>query len=435
MHCWQSRKDTAWYLAKRYSSSLSKATIPPTLNFDGYWENNEQDTTSGGSGSSIKVISHELRMIRFITADQLKEKLPEIKRTQDLTSDMHLQEAVGVFSDLNDAAVGGISLIQNTSVNRGALNNRTFNFAGLTWQTTTVDIPDDGNDYWVVVRIAQTVGRKETEFRLLSNAEGAGEEHLRPPRQSDTNWLYYQVVADTESIWTLQRRATNTHTRYDGALGAAAIAQVDARIPEHQSLGDLQDKTSDLHVNDPPGDFANLTDSAIGGIATLLETPAGVAALNAGTFDFTTLTWGNTPVSYSPTRGQTYRVIVRVAKTTIETQFRVLLVHAVGSIQRYYGIGDSIGSDANWNYYSAVSGELAATATLEYRASHTHTRYEGEIGSAAIEQVNQRITEVNALEPDYVTQQEFDNRQNHTRTVWRTYPFGYSIKNCLFWKA
>ena len=211
---------------------------------------------------------------------------------------------------------------------------------------------------------------------------------MRQLISSDVDWNYYTTTeGGPGDRWFLQYRATHTHTRYDGELGTKALEQVDGRIPEHQSFEDLEDKTSDIHINDPPGDFANLTDSAIGGVAALLESPAVVSAIAAGTYDFTTLTWDNPSISYSPTRGQEYQVIVRVAKTTIETQFRVLLKHAIGDTQRYYGIGESIHSDTNWNYYSAVRGNLAATATLEYRETHTHTRYDGELGKAALEQV------------------------------------------------
>ena len=310
----------------------------------------------------------------------------ELDNIQDKISDLHVQDEVGAFADTNDATKQGITIIENTAANKAKIVGGAFDYTTPTWQVATVSIPNDSNEYWVIVRVAKSEGNVETQYQVVNNGNEA--EHLRRHRQEDATWYYYIVVAELTSTWTLQRRATHTHTRYDGELGSAALEQVTG----HQSVEDLEDKTSDIHINDPPGDFANLTTSTIGGIAALLESPAVLSAIAAGTYDFTALTWNNPSVSYSPTRGQEYQVIVRVAKTTIETQFRVLLKHAIGDIQRYYGIGESIHSDTNWNYYTAVRGGLAATATLEYRETHTHTRYDGELGAAALAQVDARST-------------------------------------------
>ena len=72
---------------------------------------------------------------------------------------------------------------------------------------------------------------------------------------------------------TLQYRTTHTHTRYDGELGEAALEQVDERIPEHEGIeglgakvADVEDRTSDLHVQDEVGDFANANDATKQGI-------------------------------------------------------------------------------------------------------------------------------------------------------------------------
>ena len=96
-------------------------------------------------------------------------------------------------------------------------------------------------------------------------------------QHQDENWYYYAAGVTRAGLKAgetidLQRRTTHTHTRYDGELGDPALAQVDARIPEHQSLDTLNDKTSDIHVNNAPSEFGSLTNSAIGGIAAFLET-------------------------------------------------------------------------------------------------------------------------------------------------------------------
>ena len=43
---------------------------------NGFWAAGSVDTTAESSQISIKVIEHELRMIRFMTSDQIKEVSP-----------------------------------------------------------------------------------------------------------------------------------------------------------------------------------------------------------------------------------------------------------------------------------------------------------------------------------------------------------------------
>ena len=168
--------------------------------------------------------------IQGTSTDELNALTSRLERVENLTVDIHLQETPGDFANLNDATVAGISLIQNTPGNRVALDGRTYNFAGLTWQNTTVDIPNDNNEYWVVVRVAKELGHIETQFQLINNDPEEGTEHLRRSRQEDNNWRYYQVTADRESIWTLQRRPPNTHTRWDAPIGDIPQRQVQAII-------------------------------------------------------------------------------------------------------------------------------------------------------------------------------------------------------------
>ena len=327
----------------------------------------------------------------------------KVENLENKTSDLHVEEEQSPFADLTDANIGGIAVGVANGTTRAALKAGTYDFSALTFANPSATVPRDAtSNYLVLVRVAKSLGKIEPRFRVYARDFGDGVSFpLGQLVGSDANWNYYNPTEGGPSdVWIVQYKETHSHTRYDGDLGNAALAQVDSRIPEHQSFEDLEDKTSDIHINDPPGDFGNLTDSAIGGVAALLETPQIVSAISAGTFDFTTLTWNNPSVSYSPTRGQDYRVIVRVAKTQIETQFRVLLVHAIGGTQRYYGIGEVIHSDTNWNYYTAVRGDLAATATVEYRETHTHTRYDGELGKAALEQIVARIPPGSGLTED-----------------------------------
>ena len=76
----------------------------------------------------------------------------------------------------------------------------------LRGKRTTVDIPDDDARYFVVVRVAKSEGRIESQFQLTStDPEETGAWHLRRPNQEDANWYYYVVSEDEEYAWTLQR--------------------------------------------------------------------------------------------------------------------------------------------------------------------------------------------------------------------------------------
>lgn len=313
-----------------------------------------------------------------------------IKNLESKTADLHVEETQPPFANLTDAAIGGIAVDAANATSRAAVKAGTYDFSALTFANPSATIPRDAiSNYFVFVRVAKSLGSVEPRFRVYNEGFGDGVNFpLGELVGSDATWNYYTPTEGGPSDkWIVQYRETHSHTRFDGELGNPGLAQVDEQITENPAVESLQDKTSDIHINKPPGDFSNLTNSAIGGVAALLETPQVLSALSAGTYDFSGLTFANPSVSYSPTRGQKYQVIVRVAKTHFETQLRVLLKHAVGDTQRYYSIGDSIGSDTTWNYYSAVTGELAATATVEYRETHTHTRYEGEIGKVALAQV------------------------------------------------
>ena len=182
------------------------------------------------------MIQHELRMIRFVTASQLKKLLPEVQQAHDKTVDIHLQETIGEFANMNDATVAGIALVLKTTESDRDLRAGTYNFGALTWQTTSVDIPNDSNQYYVVVRIAKSQGRIETQFQVTNDSDSEPTEYLRGAIQEDANWRYYRVVGDYDNVWTLQRRGTTTHTRFDGPLGDIPIQQVQGLIPEGEGL-------------------------------------------------------------------------------------------------------------------------------------------------------------------------------------------------------
>ena len=209
---------------------------PTYIEWTGYWADARADDNIEDTRVAIGHIPHRVDMTgllneRFSNLPRELEEETEAResaddRLEDLTVDIHLQDSPGVFADVTDSAVAGIGLIENTSANRSALDARTFNFGSVTWMNPSADIPDDGNDYWVVVRVALSLGHIETEFQLINDDPEEGTEHLRRSRQADADWYYYQVSADLESVWTLQRRTTSSHTRWDAPLGDIPLQQI-----------------------------------------------------------------------------------------------------------------------------------------------------------------------------------------------------------------
>ena len=191
---------------------------PTYIEWTGYWADARADDNIEDTRVAIGHILHRVDMTgllneRYRALPRELEEETEAResaddRLEDLTVDIHLQDSPGVFANVTDSTVAGIGLIENTSASRAALDARTFDFGSVTWMNPSADIPDDGNDYWVVVRVAVSLGHIETEFQLINDDSEEGTEHLRRSRQSDANWNYYQVSADTESVWTLQRRTS-----------------------------------------------------------------------------------------------------------------------------------------------------------------------------------------------------------------------------------
>lgn len=95
--------------------------------FNGFWANDEADTTAVDSQVAISVIRHELRMIRFITKEQIESKLGVVGSLKELVSDLHVTKEVGNFENVTDAAVAGIAHIASAG-----LLIRNIDFANLT---------------------------------------------------------------------------------------------------------------------------------------------------------------------------------------------------------------------------------------------------------------------------------------------------------------
>ena len=311
---------------------------PTYIEWTGYWADARADDNIEDTRVAVGHIPHRVDMTgllneRYRALPRELEEETEAReaaddRLEDLTVDVHLQDDPGAFANVTDSAVAGIALTQNTAAARAALAGGTFNFGSVTWMNPSADIPDDGNDYWVLVRVAESLGNIETEFRLLSDDSEAPEEHLRRSRQADATWNYYAVVADTESVWTLQRRGTNTHTRWDGRLGDPALAQVDERIPEsggpggagltdiqRDALESARAKTADLSIISSET-WAN---AGTGGIVGLGAGITAVVNLGNGQAPSGVSGWSNNITT------TTERVIVaRVAVDANIADYRVL---------------------------------------------------------------------------------------------------------------
>ena len=371
--------------------------------FNGFWVNGEADATALDATVAISVIQHELRMIRFITAQQIESKLGVVGSLKDLTSDIHVNNAPSTFIGLTDATVGSIAAVLETTGVFNSIRDGTFDFTSPDWRNPSVSFSPTGNqEYSILIRIAKT--QRQTQFRMaerhgssqgIDYYEGIGE-----IIHSDANWDYHHPLRSrVRTEITLQYRPTHTHTRYDGELGAAALAQVDARIPEHEDFGgledqieDLEEKTADIHIQKEQGDFANVTDSAVAGIASIIGYANIYVDMNDGSFDWDTLSFQNPTINTPAHTPNGYVIVVRIPKSLgrIETQFRVVENLGIDVIQQ---LKYPAGSDATYNYYVAGVSTAAARWTLQRRSTSTHTRWDGELGDEALEQVDARIPE------------------------------------------
>ena len=344
--------------------------MPRIGNSTAFGLHGEVDTTAESSQISIKVIEHELRMIRFMTASQLKGLLPEVQQAHDKTVDIHLQETIGEFANMNDATIAGIALILKTTESDRALSAGTYNFGALTWQTTSVDIPNDSNQYYVVARIAKAQGRIETQFRVTNNSDSEPTEYLRGAIQEDANWRYYRVVGDYNNVWTLQRRSTTTHTRLDAPLGDIPIRQIEALIPdvpEYEGLNPQQRaqfaslvaKTADLLIETRE--------------TWVAATDASFLALPADNAQLLRVRSGNVPQGLTGwttdvTTTEPRVILIRVPATAQLADYRILLGDDNAVRLDSFGV-DATGS--NYAYMTSTSlvltGSVTDTATASRR--------------------------------------------------------------------
>ena len=351
--------------------------------FNGFWAAGEVDTTAESSQISIKVIEHELRMIRFMTASQLKGLLPEVQQAHDKTVDIHLQETIGEFANMNDATIAGIALILKTTESDRALSAGTYNFGALTWQTTSVDIPNDSNQYYVVARIAKAQGRIETQFRVTNNSDSEPTEYLRGAIQEDANWRYYRVVGDYNNVWTLQRRGTTTHTRLDAPLGDIPIRQIEALIPdvpEYEGLTPQQKAQFESLV-------AKTADLLIETRETwVAATDASFLALPADNAQLLRVRSGNVPQGLTGwttdvTTTEPRVILIRVPATAQLADYRILLGDDNAVRLDSFGV-DATGS--NYAYMTSTSLVLQAASRirLQHHGNATHTRFIGMLADA-----------------------------------------------------
>ena len=395
---------------------------------NGFWVNNDPDTTPVDSQTSIKVIETNLLAIQFITETQLKKKLPEVQIAYEKTVDIHLHETPGEFANMNDATIAGISLILKTTENDAALQSGTFDMASLTWETTSVDIPDDSNRYYVMARIAKDQGRIETQFRVINDSNSEPTEYLRGSIQDDPDWRYYRVVSDYNNVWTLQRRPPATHTRWDAPLGDIAIAQVQALIPEVEGKGltpqqkaqfdSLVAKTADLLL-ETRETWAAATDASF--LALPADNPQ-LARVRAGNTPQGLTGWANDVTTTEP------RVILlRVPLNAQLADYRILLGEDNAVRLDSFGL-NATGTQYAYMTSTSLSLQEASRIRLQHHGSTAHTRFIGMLADAIME----RLVPDFSSEPngsflrlvssalawdaaaDFLTRVDFEHRRNHT---------------------
>ena len=348
--------------------------------FNGFWVAGEVDTTAESSTVAISVIQHELRMIRFMTASQLKKLLPEVQQAHDKTVDIHLQETIGEFANMNDATVAGIALVLKTTESDRDLRAGTYNFGALTWQTTSVDIPNDSNQYYVVVRIAKSQGRIETQFQVTNDSDSEPTEYLRGAIQEDATWRYYRVVGDYDNVWTLQRRGTTTHTRFDGPLGDIPIQQVQGLIPEGEGLTPQQKAQFESLV-------AKTADILIETRETwVAATDASFLALPADNAQLARVRAGNTPTGLSGwttdvTTTEARVILLRVPLNAQLADYRILLGDDNAVRLDTYGL-NATGTQYAYMTSTSLSLQEPTRIRLQHHGNTTHTRFIGMLADA-----------------------------------------------------
>ena len=176
------------------------------------------------------------------------------------------------------------------------------------------------------------------------------------------------------------------------------IVYIDVTEPPSTAIGHnerrievVEDKTADMFVHREPGDFADSTNIQVGGITSILKNAANQQALNSGTFDFDTATFAPTSVGILSDATGVYDIIVRTAKSLgrVEGEFRVY-ERSVGT-NFALPLRQLIQEDDNYYYYTTTDARAGDQWSLQYRGTHPHNTYNGELGEHPLEQVDRHV--------------------------------------------
>ena len=141
------------------------------------------------------------------------------------TTDLVLTEQAGVYTDVEDENVAGMTLLERTSANEQAITNNSVDWSTHTWQNPTLEHTDDSKQYYLVVRIPKALGDIGSQFRISSTPSGNFAFTAAEVNDATYNYFLVGIITGTITV-TVQRQGQEDKTRYDGELGGKALEQV-----------------------------------------------------------------------------------------------------------------------------------------------------------------------------------------------------------------
>ena len=176
------------------------------------------------------------------------------------------------------------------------------------------------------------------------------------------------------------------------------IVYIDVTEPPSTAIGHntrrievVEDKTADMFVHREPGNFANNVDPRVAGVGIVLKNAVNQNALNSGSFDFNSITFSQTAVGVPDDDTNVYDLVVRTAKSLgrVEGEFRVYEMSA--GTEFAFPLKQLIQEDDNWYYYFTVDARAGDSWFIQYRGTHPHNTYNGELGEHPLQQVDRRV--------------------------------------------
>ena len=357
----------------------SRTAGPNHMTFHGFWAESNQEVVPSGQEATIDVIQHETRMIEFVDPNN-QRLLPHFPSTGS----------------------------RDDKILR--FNNDTLDWEDLAVAT---GMTDGKVIYGGTNRPEDSTGKiGDTYFRRQSNGIGLYE------KTGASEWTYRYALLLLPNYPSSGSR-NDKILRFDGdGLGwedfPATTGGTGLTPDQIEAIRTLQRKAVDLHVETAEtwtaaeatrAQFAAITGSALTALSNR-QPPTGAT----GWTNDQTLT--------------TDQVIgVRIKSTEVIEDYRLLIGTESVRLDSYFRYA----SDSNWNYYaSRTFHHNTGRIRLQHHGTVDHTSYSGKVtGERALPELpaegsrKDKIVQFNedALEwvdPDFVTQQAFDDRHNHT---------------------